>query len=443
MALFHPALYDWSKPVESFWETGRGSAAAVHAPPLDGDRTSEVAIIGGGYCGLSAAYHLARAGIAAHVLEAGPIGWGASGRNGGFCSIGASFLGPGELAALYGEDETLAFYRVAVEAVRAVEDLAHEEAIDLGRQGDGVWTFAHKPSRVGELQAQAEILAKLGVEARVVPAAEFEARAFACSEQFGALFESAGFALNPIKYCLGLAAAAAKRGATLSGGSRVIGWTREGAVHRLATSGGTLRAKRVIVAANGWLPEQLVPELAGRILPVLSNIVTTRPLTDEELSRQAWKTEAPASNTRAHLAYLRLLPDKRLLFGGRGDTTGRPEGGLQMRALLRRRLAKMFPAFANAEITHNWRGFIAATRRLTPALGELPGDPTVSYAFGCHGNGVAFMSWGGRELAARIAGTPRALPAPLQGLPPKFPLPALRLWQLRVMLARAWLEDAA
>jgi glycine/D-amino acid oxidase-like deaminating enzyme len=440
--LFHPAQYDWSKTVDSFWETGRTSFVAVDAPVLRSDETAEVAIIGGGYCGLSAAYHLARAGVDVRVLEAGAIGWGASGRNGGFCSVGASFLGAAELKAIYGEDETLAFYRALVDAVQLVETLAQEDAIDLKRQGDGVWTFAHKPSRVGELKAHAEVLARIGVAARMVDAAGFQAAAFACAEQFGALHETVGFGLNPLAYCLELARAAAARGAHIHSNSSVIEWRREGDAHRLRTAGGSVRSKRVIVAANGWLPEELHPALAGRVMPVLSNIVTTRPLSDDELRAQAWRTEGPASNTRAHLAYLRMLPDKRLLCGGRGDTTGSAAGGAAMRALLTRRAGRLFPAFRSAEITHSWRGFIAATRRLTPAVGELPDDPTVSFAFGCHGNGVAFMTWAGRELARRITGTAGALPAPVQGLPRRFPMPALRLWQLRAMLARAWVEDA-
>lgn len=441
MPLFHETQYDWTKPVESFWETGRASLSAPAAPQLVGDQTTEVAIIGGGYCGLSAAYHLAKAGIEAHVLEAGPVAWGASGRNGGFCSIGASFLGPAELRSPYGEDETLAFYKCLVDAVRLVEEIAATESFDIGRQGDGVWTFAHKPNRVEELRAQADVLSRLGVDARVVSQAEFAMRAFASAEQFGALHEPVGFGLNPIKYCLGLATAASRHGAKLNAHARVTAWHREAGAHRLVTATGTLRAKRVIVACNGWLPEDLIPELHGRIMPVLSNIITTRPLTDDELARQGWQTENPASNTRAHLAYLRLLPDKRLLFGGRGDTTGKPTGGLKMRALLERRMTKLFPAFAGIEITHNWRGFIAATRRLTPAIGELPSDKSVSYAFGCHGNGVAFMTWAGRELAKRLTGTESALPTPLKGLPDRFPLPKLRLWELRVMLARAWIQD--
>jgi glycine/D-amino acid oxidase-like deaminating enzyme len=439
---FHESQYDWSKPVESYWETLRAPEDAGNAMPLNSDKIADVAIIGAGYCGLSAAYHLVRKGIEVVVVEAGPLGWGASGRNGGFCCVGASWLGPTELAAQFGEVEAIGFYRAQVEAVRLVEQLAAEEQIDVQRQGDGIWIFAHKPSRLKELDAHGAALQRVGIKTRIVSAEAFEREAFACGEQHGGQHEAIGFGLNAMAYCQGLAQAAQKRGAVLHSNSRVTSWTREGDRHRLTTRAGSLRAKRVIVAANGWFPEELIPELQGRVWPILSNVITTRPLTEDELAGQRWTTQTPASNTRNLLSYLRLLPDKRLLFGGRGDTAGTPSGGLAMRRMLTRRMGQLFPAFRDAEITHSWRGFIAATLRLTPAVGELPSDPSVSYAFGCHGNGVAFMTWAGRELAMRISGDAKQLPAPLRGLPPLFPLPSLRRWQLRAMLARAWIEDA-
>ncbi|MFM9865259.1 MAG: NAD(P)/FAD-dependent oxidoreductase [Micropepsaceae bacterium] len=440
--LFDDSQYDWTKPVTSHWEASRPVSAAVDAPPLLGDETAEVAIIGGGYCGLSAAHHLAQRGIGARVLEAGHIGWGASGRAGGFCCVGASFLGPGDLRKLYGEDETVAFYRVLADAVRAAEQVIAEEAIDVERQGDGVWTFAHKKRRVGELADHVTVAKRAGFEAELVSAEAFAERAFACAEQYGALHEKIGFGLNPLAYTQGLARAAQRRGAQLHTRSRVETWERAPGSHRLITATGSLRARRVIVTGNGYLPEDLVPELYGRTLPIISNIVTTRPLTEGELTAQSWRTRSPASNTRAHLSYLRLLPDNRLLFGGRGDTTGRPADGAAMRALLEQRLGKLFPAWRDVEIAHSWRGFIAATARLTPALGELPDDASISYAFGCHGNGIAFMTWAGRTLAERIAGEAHELPAAIRELPPRFPLPATRVWQLRAMIAAAYVQDA-
>ncbi len=440
--LFDDSQYDWSKPVESYWEASRPPGSAVDAPALSGDAVADVAIIGGGYCGLSAAYHLAREGIDARVLEAGHIGWGASGRAGGFCCVGASFLGPGELRAVYGEDETIAFYRALADAVRTAERLIADEAIDVEAQGDGVWTFAHKKGRLKELESHVAVAERAGFAAEVVPVEAFAARAFACSEQFGALHEKIGFGLNPLAYCQGLARAAQRRGASLYARSRVLQWERGSGGHRLVTAAGSLRARRAIVAGNGYLPEELAPELHGRTLPIISNIVTTRPLTADELAAQGWRTHSPASNTRAHLSYLRLLPDNRLLFGGRGDTTGRPADGAAMRALLERRLRALFPAWRHVEITHSWRGFIAATARLTPALGALPDDPSISYAFGCHGNGIAFMTWAGRMLAETITGREPSIPAPMRGLPPRFPLPATRTWQLRALIAGAYVQDA-
>lgn len=439
--LYDPAMYDWQKPVDSLWEDGRGQFPVVAAPSLETELVVETAIIGGGYCGLSAAYHLARRDVDVCVLEAGAIGWGASGRNGGFCSIGASFLGARELAAQFGDGACIDFYRVLTDSVALVEALAREEAIDLRAQGSGVWTFAHKPSRVAELEVQAAVLQRLNVDARVVSAQEFESAAFACTEQYGALFEPVGFGLHPLAFCLGLAAAASRRGAKLHAQSRVLSWSREGALHRLRTERGSVLAKRVIVATNGWLPEDLVPELSGRVLPIMSNITTTGELPAEALAAQGWQTALPAANTRAHLSYLRMLPGNRLLFGGRGDTTGRPEGLHAMRRLLDRRRASLFPAFAGVPSLHSWRGFIAATRRLTPAVGTLPSDPTTGYAFGCHGNGVAFMTWAGKALANIMSGGNPYLPEPIRGLPPRFPLPALRLWALRLMLVRAAVED--
>jgi glycine/D-amino acid oxidase-like deaminating enzyme len=440
-SLYHPFVSDTTKLVDSLWEEDR---AGLERPPttrLESDERADVAVIGGGYCGLAAAWFLAQRGLDVRVLEAGEIGWGASGRNGGFCSIGASFLGPLELRELYGEQESLAFYRVLIEAVRWVEDLARHEGMELQLQGPGIWTFAHRVSRLRDLEAQALVGQRLGLASRLLPREEFERVGFKCSEQNGALFEPVGFGLHPLAFCLALASAAERRGARLHAHTRVTSWERGQGLHRLRTEGGTVSARRVIVATNGWLPETLIPELAGRVLPIMSTITTTETLGEAEVEVQGNFTRLPAANTRAHLSYIRMLPGQRLLFGGRGDTTGRPSGLAAMQRLLEHRRQRLLPSLASAQTSHCWRGLIAATRRLTPAVGLLPEDPSIGYAFGCHGNGVAFMTWAGRTLGQLMAGDSVALPKPLAGLPARFPLPSLRLWYLRLMLLKARIED--
>jgi glycine/D-amino acid oxidase-like deaminating enzyme len=237
-----------------------------------------------------------------------------------------------------------------------------------------------------------------------------------------------------LKFALGLARAAQRHGAVLHGHSPVTGWRREGGRHVLTTPGGRLRAKQVVVATNGYYREGLHRGLDASVLPALSNIITTRPLSDDELARQGWKTDTPICNTRTLLFYYRLLPDRSFLFGARGDTTGTPASAESMKAWLRRRLGEVFPAWRDVPVSHFWRGLVCVSRKLTPSVGQLEDDPTVWYGFGYHANGVNTAPWTGMRLARGVAGRldgEDLVPAVMRGLPPKFPLPALRVWALR------------
>ncbi len=442
--LFPEALYR-PTPVPSWWEASAPPDQSGFGP-LEGEAEAEVAIIGGGFTGLSAAYHLAKEqGIQARVLEAAHIGWGASGRNGGFCCFAPDKVGISGLIERFGLEETRRYYASQVEAIALVERLGREEAIDFDRQGDGIMEVAHAPKVVPELARAQEVYARhFGIESELLSAERFGEVGHRGSEQFGALHVKVGFGLHPLKFLAGLARAAERRGARLHGHSLVTAWHREGALHRLETAGGSVKARRVILATNGFQREGLKREFDGRMLPALSNIVVTRPLSDEERRAENFVTQSPIFNLRHLLFYYRMLPDGRLLFGTRGDSSGSEAAAADMRRWLERRLGEVFPAFRGAETTHFWRGLVSLTRDLTPAIGRSEEDASVFYAFGCHGNGVNTMPWAGRQLARLIQGADRdedLLPAVLRGPAPRFPLPGLRKVYLRAAYAYcSWLD---
>jgi glycine/D-amino acid oxidase-like deaminating enzyme len=445
MSWYHPGMYDAGVPVGSFWEEEAPPLAdGVDLGPV-GDETCDVAIVGGGYTGLSCALHLARDfNIDVRLLEAGPLGWGASGRNGGFCTYPPSSLSLGELIAHYGETEAKRFVASQVEAVDLVRALAWDANIDLQPQGNGTLHVAHHPACVAALEREGDLLNRVfGIPARLMPRAEVAETEYDSTEQFGALSNPVGFGLQPLRFARGLAAAAARAGAKLHGSSRVLSREKTDGWHRLTTASGTLRARRVVIATNGFTRGDVEPALERNLLPVMSNIVVTRPLTDAELAAQNWRTERPCANTRRLLFYYRMLPGNRFLFGARGDLTGRPEDGVKMRRWMERRLGEVFPGWRHVDITHNWRGFVCMAARLTPSIGRMDDDESVFFALAYHGDGVSAAPWSGRLLAQLIGGKADLadIPAPMRGEPRAIPFPALRRWYLRGALGYYRLQD--
>lgn len=442
--LYADNLYRFDVPQPSYWEATAGGVT-VEAPALDRDDACDVAIIGGGYTGLTAAYRLAgEYGLDVRVLEAGHIGWGASGRNGGFCCMGGTGLHRGGIVRRFGADAARDYYRAQVDGVELVRGLAADEGIDIQSAGEAELEVAHSRGAFDGLRRDYDLVTRvLGLEAELIGPGEFRERYFDSPEQFGALRSGPAFGLHPLRYCTGLAGAAVRRGAVLHAHSEVRAWQADDAgLHRLSTAGGTLRARQVIFATNAFMPEDLRPEFRARILPVVSAIVVTRPLTADELAAQAWRSVDPTINSRRVLNYFRILPDGRLLFGGRGNTRGDEEGEFRTYDGLVATLQRMWPAWQDVTVEYRWHGLICFTRSLRPALGQLEDDKGVFHAFGYHGNGVNNATWAGWKLAEWIgSGRKPALPAVVDALGRRFPFAGQRLKYLRMGIAlSAWLD---
>lgn len=407
-------------------------------PALPGSRQTEVAVIGGGFTGLSAALHLAQAGVQVTLLEADHPGYGASGRNGGFCCLGGAKAPASVLRKRFGEAGLREWRTCEKAAIDTVADLLQTHAIDADTHSEGETLLAHSPRAWQKLQAEAqEIPALYGVTPQLTAAGDLAAEGLA-GPFHGALTVPLGFALNPRKYHAGLARAAQQAGATLHAHSPVTRLRPIAGRWQLDTAAGSVTADRVLLATNGYSSEDLPDWLAARYLPVQSSVIVTAPLTEAQRQAQGWTSRQMAYDTRQLLHYFRLLPDNRFLFGMRGGLTATPRAQAAISRRIRREFTAMFPAWRDVQITHEWAGLVCLMANLTPYAGPVPGHPGLFAGMGYHGNGVAMGSHVGRLMSEMIRGAPPPLPAALRTPPTRFPLGRLR----RALLAPAYVTAA-
>jgi glycine/D-amino acid oxidase-like deaminating enzyme len=371
------------------------------------------------------------------LLEAGHFGFASSGRNAGFCCLPSTKLSINQLIKRYGMDETKKFFASQIEGVDLLASLIADNNIECEKIGTGNLDVVHHPSSIEELKEWGNDLQNhFGINTRWIPKEEFDEVGHQSTEQFGAVFTEAGFAMNPMAFLNGFANATVDAGAQLHSHSRVKKWERNGK-HKLITEEGSLTCDKVVVATNGYTDESLHPSFANRMVPVLSNIIVTREMSEDEFKMQNYKTLNPICNSREILYYYRRMPSNRMLFGTRGDTFGDDKSALKMRSMMTKQFQGVFPNWNDIDVEYYWRGTVVMNRDLVPAFGSLENDKSVFFSYGYHANGNNSTVYCGKKLAEMIYESNSGetnISKVYQGLSPKIPFAFLRLWYLRIYL---------
>ncbi|QIR13469.1 NAD(P)/FAD-dependent oxidoreductase [Shewanella aestuarii] len=399
-------------------------------PALKGCQQTDVAIIGGGYTGLLTAYYLATEfNIDCHVLEANQVGFGASARNAGFVLKGSGRLGYSAMAKRWNIDVAKGIYAEFTEAVARVDGLIKQHQIDCDVQETGYLKVAHNPKALAQLQnAAAFIQQHFGDGAEFIDRETFCEQYMNHHQAYGALRLTDGFGINPLKLLLGYKDMVQQAKVSISEQSCVLEWHQQQGKHRLITDSGELLANQVIMAGNAYTPKRFNAATDNKYLPILSNVIVTEPLTLDELQQAGIHTSQVTMDTRILKYYYRLLPDNRLLFGGRGAVWGKDAANPIYGQRLKMALDKCFPALQHKAIAYNWTGWIAASFDDMPHVYSQYG---VGYSLGYCGAGVSFSSQAAYRLAQSMAGVSRPnLPLYQQPLPAQ-PLSILPFGQLK------------
>ncbi len=363
------------------------------AGPLTEDLSVDVAIIGGGITGISAALHLAERGYSVALLEAEHIGWGASGRNGGqvLPGFGASQM---KIKSLVGAADAKKLWDMSREAV----DLLHGQVQRFGIPCDPEIGYLHaavKPRHLRELQETQHELAALGAPVGQILQGDELFHRLASKKYVAALEDHISGHIHPLNYTLGLAKAAQAAGAKLFSGAKVEK-VEPGKVIQIKTASATVRASFLLAAGGAYLKDLMAP-ITGYIMPVGTYIIATEPRAD--VKNLIPRNEAVA-DLNFVLDYFRRSADDRMLFGGRVSYSTLPPPSLG--ASMLKRMQKVFPQLHDARVEYCWGGNVDITQNRAPHFGKLADN--ILFAQGFSGHGVALTGLAGKLVAEAIAG---------------------------------------
>jgi gamma-glutamylputrescine oxidase len=386
----------WQSPIAPgiSWYQATAGERPVY-PALDGSRTCDVAIIGGGYTGLQAAYNLAKAGVSVVLIEACRFGDGASGRNGGQLGTGQRSW-PEELEEQIGYERSKALFDLAEGAKRHLLDFATEHQIDIDFM-PGQMNVAHKASYERAYRDNAEIAATRYnyPHAQFMDKAETQER-LGSKRYFCGVRDTGTGHIHPLKLLIGLARVAANAGAEVYEMTKATSIRQGGGKVTIDTPRGQIVADKALIACNGYI-ENLEPVTASHVMPIRSFIGATAPLSDHPGVISGGEAVA---DSRFVVRYFRKSKDGRLLFGGREAYTS--DNPRDISQHIRRQIAEIYPELDNVEITHAWGGSVGITMPRQPFVREVM--PGVTSIGGYSGHGVMLSNYCGRLYAETVIG---------------------------------------
>ncbi|MFQ5943327.1 MAG: NAD(P)/FAD-dependent oxidoreductase [Anaerolineales bacterium] len=384
----------------SYWADTTEKGKSYSDDPIP--ESVDCAIIGGGMTGISAAYYMASEGLKVALLEREHLGWGASTRNGGMAIPGIKY----KVSALFkqhGIDATRRMFNASFESVQLLKKLIAEKEIDCDLQETGSFAAAYRPSHLKSLEKWQRTLAdNFGHSTRLVPPERMKEE-LGTNRYYGGLVDDASIGVHPAKFMFGMVRCADEAGASLHENAAAEDIQRMAEGFEVKTARGRIRAKEVLIATNGYTGAA-TPELRRRVFPLGSYIMVTEPM-DEALADRIIPKRRMIYDTKWVLFYFRILPDNRMMFGGRVSFTR--TNSQKSGRLLRKGMVELFPEVAHLRVEYSWGGFLGMSFDRMAHTGQMEG---MYYSMGYSGRGFSMAAYLGMKMAHIIAGKEDATP---------------------------------
>lgn len=393
----------------TYWVASAGEAPADDGP-ITADTDAEMVIVGSGFTGLNAAIFLAEEyGIRATVLEANRSAWGCSTRNGGQAQCASGRLKRSQWISRWGLDTAKAMHQECLDGMEYFKHVTKD--IDCDAQPGGHLYIAHKARVMPVLEKEAALLRDtFGYDAQILDKATVQNEWVGDQEAHGAMHEPEGIGIHAGKLAFGYINKARALGVKIHPASPVQDIERRDGYYYLRTPNGTVRTKTVGLATGGYTSNHLHRSLKNRLFPILSNSITTAPLTPEQIEACSFHTNQVLTDTRILRHYYRLLPDNRVQIGSRSAVTGRSAPRKKYEDFLIRDLHKKFPALEGIDIDYSWWGWVDVSHDMMPRIFQPNAKEPLFYAMGYGGNGVMYSAQAGRRLAQWMTGNQADIP---------------------------------